>query len=88
MLSQLEDAKKKACVLNGPVFDGPVAPKGGLPDASKPGKADPKFGGVQIPKFFWKLMVVVVVGIGGALKKLFDKVRGKKEETPGLSTPG
>ena len=58
VLDHLEEAKRKACVFNGPVFDGPLAPKGGLPDPKKAGKADPKFGGIAIPKFFWKIMVV------------------------------
>jgi len=58
VLDHLEEAKRKACVFNGPVFDGPLAPKGGLPDPKKAGKADPKFGDIAIPKFFWKIMVV------------------------------
>ena len=62
VLDHLEEAKRKACVFNGPVFDGPLAPKGGLPDPKKAGKADPKFGGIAIPKFFWKIMVVAQDG--------------------------
>ena len=58
VLEQLEEDERKACVFNGPVFDGPEAPAGGLPDASASPKADPTFGGVAIPKFFWKVMVV------------------------------
>jgi endonuclease G len=58
VLEQLEEDQRKACVFNGPVFDGPLAPDDGLPDPSEPSKDDPTFGGVAIPKFFWKLMVV------------------------------
>jgi endonuclease G len=58
VLDQLEEDQRKACVFNGPVFDGPEASEGELPDPSEPQKADPTFGGVAIPKFFWKLMVV------------------------------
>jgi endonuclease G, mitochondrial len=59
VLDQLEADERKACVFNGPVFDGPLAPDGGdLPDPSAPAKEDPTFGGVSIPKFFWKLMVL------------------------------
>jgi endonuclease G, mitochondrial len=62
VLDQLEENRRKACVFNGPVFDGPEAPDGGLPDAADHGRTDPSFGGVRIPKFFWKLMVVVRSG--------------------------
>lgn len=58
VLDQLAEDQRKACVLNGPVFDGPEALDDGLPDPSADRQADPTFGGVQIPKFFWKLMVV------------------------------
>ena len=58
VLDQLEEDERKACVFNGPVFDGPEAPTDGLPDPDDPPKADPTFGGVAIPKFFWKLMIV------------------------------
>lgn len=58
VLDQLEAGKRKACVINGPVFDGPEAPAGGRPNASDPSKSDPTFGGVTIPKYFWKLMVI------------------------------
>ena len=58
VLDQLEEDQRKACVFNGPIFDGPLAPEDGLPDPSEPSKDDPTFGGVAIPKFFWKLMVV------------------------------
>jgi endonuclease G len=58
VLDQLETNRRKACVINGPVFDGPQAPRGGLPDASDPSRPDPTFGSVAIPKYFWKLMVV------------------------------
>lgn len=58
VLDQLEAGKRKACVINGPVFDGPEAPEGGLPDVGDRPRPDPTFGGVAIPKYFWKLMVV------------------------------
>lgn len=58
VLDQLEVDKRKACVINGPVFDGPEAEEGELPGPDAPRKADPKFKGVPVPKFFWKLMVI------------------------------
>ena len=58
VLEQLEEDQRKACVFNGPVFDGPEATDDDLPDPADPQKADPTFGGVAIPKFFWKVMVV------------------------------
>jgi endonuclease G len=58
VLDQLEAGKRRACVINGPVFDGPEAPTGGMPDADGLSKRDPTFGGVAIPKYFWKLMVI------------------------------
>lgn len=51
--------KSRMIIMNGPVFDGPDAPPGGLPSASAPQHKDPSFGGLQIPKYFWKLFVVV-----------------------------
>jgi endonuclease G len=57
VLEQLEEDQEKACVFNGPVFDGPEAASDELPDPDDPPKADPTFGGVAIPKFFWKLIV-------------------------------
>jgi endonuclease G len=62
ILDQLEADKRKACVFNGPVFDGPLAEEGELPDPGDPPKADPSFKGLAIPKFFWKLVVTVVGG--------------------------
>jgi endonuclease G len=62
VLDQLEESKRKACVFNGPVFDGPEAHEGGLPNASDPKRTDPSFGSVRIPKYYWKLMVVVRAG--------------------------
>jgi len=62
VLDQLEADKRKACVINGPVFDGPKAAKNRPPDVSDPSKPDPTFGGVAIPKYFWKLMVIVRAG--------------------------
>lgn len=58
VLDQLEADKRKACVFNGPVFDGPLADDGELPDADGHSKADPTFKKLAIPKFFWKLMVI------------------------------
>lgn len=58
VLGQLEQDGRKACVFNGPIFDGPEAAEDELPDPGSPSKQDPTFGGVAIPKFFWKLMVV------------------------------
>ena len=58
VLDQLEEEDRKACVFNGPVFDGPLAAEGELPDPADPPKEDPTFGGVGIPKFYWKLMVL------------------------------
>src|SRR5262249_14110634 len=51
--------RRKMIVMNGPIFDGPDAALGGLPSASAPSHPDPTFGGVKIPKYFWKLMVIV-----------------------------
>jgi endonuclease G len=62
VLSQAIDGKRKVSVLNGPVFDGPVAPAGKLPKPGGKKSADPKFGGLAIPKYFWKVMVVVRSG--------------------------
>lgn len=58
VLGQARDGKRKVCVLNGPVFDGPLAAKGQLPKAAGKKSPDPKFGGLAIPKFFWKVMVL------------------------------
>src|SRR5581483_2687247 len=54
--------KRRGIVMNGPIFDGPDAPQHGLPSASAPSQADPKFGGVNIPKYFWKILVTVRSG--------------------------
>jgi endonuclease G len=54
--------KRKMIVINGPIFDGPDASTGGLPAPSGPSQADPSFGGVKIPKYFWKVMVIVRSG--------------------------
>lgn len=58
VLDQLEEAGQKACVINGPVFDGPLAGRSGAPDPNGARRKDPVFGGVPIPKFFWKIMVL------------------------------
>ena len=44
-------------VINGPIFDGPDATNGDLPDPSGRPRKDPVFGGVAIPKYFWKILV-------------------------------
>lgn len=59
VLDSLEEGKQKACVLNGPVFDGPEADEDGIPDPKGKRVADPTFKGVAIPKYFWKLVVVL-----------------------------
>ena len=59
VLNQVVADKRKCCVINGPVFDGPLAPAGGRPDPGGAPKTDPTFGGVAIPKYFWKLMAIV-----------------------------
>lgn len=62
VLSQAIVGKRKVSVLNGPIFDGPLAPKGKLPKPAGKKSVDPKFGGLPIPKFFWKVMAVVKGG--------------------------
>lgn len=62
VLAQAFGARRRICVINGPVFDGPEAPVGGLPSASDPSKKDPTFGELPIPKYFWKLMVLASDG--------------------------
>jgi endonuclease G len=57
VLTQLEEGKQRACVINGPVFDGPLSEAGRFPDPNATGVKDPVFKDVAIPKFFWKLMV-------------------------------
>ena len=49
--------KDKGIVMNGPIFDGPDAADAGLPDPSGPPHKDPTFGGVSIPKYFWKILI-------------------------------
>jgi endonuclease G len=49
--------EEKGIVMNGPVFDGPDANDADLPDPSGRAHADPTFGGVKIPKYFWKILV-------------------------------
>jgi endonuclease G, mitochondrial len=58
----LLDGQSRGVVMNGPVFDGPEAAEGELPRASDPSRKDPTFGGVAIPKYFWKLFVTVENG--------------------------
>ena len=50
--------KDKGIVINGPVFDGPDAEDGELPNPAGRSRKDPTFGGVGIPKYFWKILVV------------------------------
>jgi len=47
----------KGIVMNGPVFDGPDADGTDLPSLSGRPHKDPTFGGVQIPKYFWKILI-------------------------------
>ncbi|HEY2248197.1 MAG TPA: DNA/RNA non-specific endonuclease [Bradyrhizobium sp.] len=47
----------KGIVMNGPVFDGPDADGGDLPDPSGKPHKDPTFGDVPIPKYFWKILI-------------------------------
>jgi endonuclease G, mitochondrial len=54
ILLQNED---KGIVMNGPIFDGPDAVDAELPDPSGPAHKDPTFGGVSIPKYFWKILI-------------------------------
>ncbi|MCA6122734.1 DNA/RNA non-specific endonuclease [Bradyrhizobium sp. WSM 1704] len=49
--------EEKGIVMNGPVFDGPDADGGDLPNPSGRPHKDPSFGGVQIPKYFWKILI-------------------------------
>jgi endonuclease G len=54
---QLLNNEENGIVMNGPIFDGPDAEGAKLPDPSDPPHADPKFGGVSIPKYFWKILI-------------------------------
>jgi endonuclease G, mitochondrial len=49
--------EEKGIVMNGPVFDGPDADNADLPDPAGPPHQDPTFGGVSIPKYFWKILI-------------------------------
>jgi endonuclease G, mitochondrial len=57
----------RGTVMNGPIFDGPDAEGDALPDPGGRSHKDPTFGGVQIPKYFWK---VLITNAGGKLKAL------------------
>jgi endonuclease G len=54
---ELLKRRDKGVVINGPIFDGPDAENGDLPDPSGKPRKDPLFGGVAIPKYFWKILV-------------------------------
>ena len=49
--------REKGIVMNGPIFDGPDAEGDQLPDPNAPAHTDPKFGGIPIPKYFWKILI-------------------------------
>jgi len=49
--------EEKGIVMNGPVFDGPDAEDDDLPDPAGKPHPDPTFGGVKIPKYFWKILI-------------------------------
>lgn len=53
----LLEGEEKGIVMNGPVFDGPDAEESDLPNPSGRPHKDPSFGGVQIPKYFWKILI-------------------------------
>lgn len=53
----LLEGEEKGIVMNGPVFDGPDADESDLPNPSGRPHKDPSFGGVQIPKCFWKILI-------------------------------
>lgn len=53
----LLEGEEKGIVMNGPVFDGPDAHGSDLPNPSGRPHKDPSFGGVQIPKYFWKILI-------------------------------
>jgi endonuclease G, mitochondrial len=54
---ELLKRRDRGVVLNGPIFDGPDADNADLPDPSGKPHKDPIFGGVAIPKYFWKILV-------------------------------
>ena len=63
---RLAAAQSKRCiVVTGPIFDAPKSKLvGGKPrvDLEGKGTADPTFGGVKIPKMFYKIVCVVRTG--------------------------
>src|SRR5262249_10152127 len=56
---------ERGIVMNGPVFDGPDAEEDNLPDPDDNSSKDPLFGGLSIPKYFWKILITKD---GGQLK--------------------
>jgi endonuclease G len=52
--------EEKGGVMNGPVFDGPDADDADLPNPAGKPHPDPSFGGVKIPKYFWKILITRV----------------------------
>jgi endonuclease G, mitochondrial len=60
--------EEKGIVMNGPVFDGPDADDDALPDPSGQPHKDPTFGGISIPKYFWKILITKADG--GGLKAM------------------
>lgn len=53
----LLEGEEKGIVMNGPVFDGPDADGSDLPNPDGRPHKDPSFGGVRIPKYFWKILI-------------------------------
>ncbi|MBR0839379.1 DNA/RNA non-specific endonuclease [Bradyrhizobium liaoningense] len=53
----LLEGEEKGIVMNGPVFDGPDASGSDLPNPAGKSHKDPRFGGIQIPKYFWKILI-------------------------------
>ncbi|WP_028345631.1 DNA/RNA non-specific endonuclease [Bradyrhizobium murdochi] len=54
---ELLKRREKGVVITGPIFDGPDADGADLPDPAGKPHRDPIFGGLAIPKYFWKILV-------------------------------